>query len=356
MTSPSLDATTVFTVHLRSYGFFHSGREPLAGQVLKRTWEHIPGSTLYGAVAAALLRLDPPLNKETDLNQKTLTVTPDARGRYFDLLRVVQARQIRFTPLIPSAAALQSGAEYCQQAMGLIHQEPTRDNNQAAFSTRFVHSLLHTTPHAPLSRQTEQIHNDQLFAMRTHRSHLDYYGFIFGRSEQRAWLTEAFRFFPFLPVGGKGKFSLVEGELLAEKPLAEFRNELQKWVAARSGWLYLLTPMVFPRKGVAEPFELNKVEEVIMANYQRYRVWRTGLYFNGEGGFDEPLGIGPYYGEEDSPLQAGGAESVAIRAVPEHSRFRLNNTQLQENATRWFIEGTGHAGWSYLGWGQVVIV
>lgn len=58
MENQRLQADTAFGVHLRSYGFFHSGRERLQTRVLKRVWEHIPGGTLYGAVAAALIRLE----------------------------------------------------------------------------------------------------------------------------------------------------------------------------------------------------------------------------------------------------------------------------------------------------------
>ena len=356
MPSKTLDANRVFVVHLRSYGFFHSGRERLVVQVLKRTWDHIPGSTLYGAVAAALLRLDSPLDEDEDLNQPSIDVT-QAKGDYFELLRAVQAHQIRFTPLLPATTQFTDGAAYCQQAARLIRRGPVGDDqNQPTPDVRLAQRLLHTTPHAPLSRATEQIHGDQLFALRTHRAHLDYYGFIFGRSEHKDWLMKALRFLPFLPVGGKGKFSLVEGDIIAEQPRQDFEDKLAQWVAQRQGWLHLLTPLVLPRSGIAAPLDFNNAEEVVMTNRQRYRVWRTGLYFDGQDDF-VPVGTGAYYGqaEDDALLSAGGAESVAVQAVPEHSRFRLNSDQLREHATRWFIEGTGRVEWRYLGWGQVVI-
>lgn len=355
MPSKVLDADRVFVVHVRSYGFFHSGRERLVLQVLKRTWDHIPGSTLYGAVAAALLRLDSPLDNE-DLNKPSLDVA-QAQGDYFELLRAVQSHQIRFTPLLPAATRLTDGRVYCRQAMRLIRRGPIEDDPpQPTSDVRLARHLLHTTPHAPLSRTTEQIHGDQLFALRTHRTQLDYYGFIFGRSEHKAWLMKALRFLPFLPVGGRGKFSLVESDIVDEQPLQDFEDNLAEWVARRQGWLHLLTPLVLPQTGIAAPLDFNNAQEVVMTNYQRYRVWRTGLYFDGQADF-VPIGTGDYYGqaEDDARLQAGGAESVAVRAVPEYSRFRLSSDQLSQNATRWFIDGLGHAGWRYLGWGQVVI-
>lgn len=341
MSTVSLDADRVFVVHLRSYGFFHSGRERLRVQVLKRTWEHIPGGTLYGALAAALIRLDPP----ADLDN----ITPDHdEGRYFEMLRAVQAGEIRFTPLLPSPSELKSGAKYCTQAMHLLaalygegEQQPQKADCK----------LLHTTPHAPLARATEQIHGDQLFAIRTHRPQLDYYGFIFGKTAHRSWLEKALGLFPIMPVGGQGKFSLVEGELLAEEPLTRFRSDLEKWAADRLGWVRLLTPLVLPSSGVAEPLAQGVVEEMVMTRFQRYRVWRTGRYFNGDD-FDRPFGTDQGYTADYAPFLAGGEESVAVQAMPERSRFRLKNPA---DAVRWFIEGTGHPGWSYLGWGQVVI-
>ncbi|RMH01708.1 MAG: hypothetical protein D6706_01485 [Chloroflexi bacterium] len=344
----------VFVIHLRSYGFFHSGKERLVVQVLKRTWDFIPGSTLYGALSAALIRLDPP---DEDLNH---TVPAKGKGDYFKLLRAVEQGHIRFTPLLPAAEALQTGPAYCEQAMRLA-QGGTPEGEQKKPSAQIAGRLLHTTPHAPLARPTEQIHSDRLYAIRTHRPHLDYYGFIFGRAEQRAWLEKGLRFLPFIPIGGRGKFSSIEGDVAAECNLSDFEKELYEWAASRwrvnndhQGWLRLLTPLVIPKAGIVELLNSEITQEVIMTRFQRYRVWRTGRYFNGEA-FDAPVGVGPYYdGATDALLQAGGAESVAVRAVPENSRFQMKMKNLPQ-AVRWFIEGTGHPGWRYLGWGQVVI-
>lgn len=340
---PALNADRVFVVHLRSYGFFHSGRERLQTQVLKRTWEHIPGATLYGAVAAALIRLDPP----TDLEAPDLS---RADVGYFDLLRAVQSREIRFTPLIAAAAPLESGGDYCAQAINLLDAVYGQVKAQPTRSDR---ALFHTTPHAPRSRATEQIHGDQLFAIRTHRPLLDYYGFIFGKAAFRPWLQKALGLFPVMPIGGRGKFSMVEGQLLEEMPLAAFRDELQEWSADvnRKGWAHLLTPMVLPTSGVAEPLSSATADQVVMTGFRRYRVWRTGRYFNGLD-LDQPVGTDPGYVNPEAPWLPGGAESVSVQAVPEHSRFRVKKAA---DAVRWFVEGTGHPGWSYLGWGQVVI-
>jgi hypothetical protein len=329
MSATKLNADRVFVVHLRSYGFVHVGRERLRTQVLKRTWEHIPGSTLYGAVAAALIRL---LDPAIDLNARDLT---GKSGDYLELLNAVAAREIRFTPLLPAPQALRSGEAYCRQA--------------ARLQTDF--SLFHTTPHAPLSRPTEQIHGDQLFAFRTHRPCLDYYGFIFGRAAHRRWLETAFGLFPILPFGGKGKFALIEASLQDDVALAEFRCDLQTWTARQGQWARLLTPLVLPAiDDVPEPLSQEAVAEVALTRFRRYRVWRTGRYFNGED-FDT-LGTDLGYRDTEAPALVGGLESAAMQAVPDGSRFRFKRS---DDAVRWFIEGTGHPGWSYLGWGQVVI-
>lgn len=52
-----MSATVIAIVHLTSFGFLHPGRERFK-RVTKEAWPFIPGSTLYGAVAAALIRLD----------------------------------------------------------------------------------------------------------------------------------------------------------------------------------------------------------------------------------------------------------------------------------------------------------
>lgn len=346
MGSNAMNADTVFVVHLRSYGFFHSGRERLQVQVLKRTWEHIPGATLYGAIAAALIRL---LDPGLDLNAN-LSDPEHSTGSYFELLRAVQAGEIRFTPLLPSLSPLKSGGDYCGQAMRLLNAVYGEGDAQPAPTDL---ALFHTTPHAPLNRDTEKIHGDQLFAIRTLRAQLDYYGFIFGKAAQRAWLEKALALLPVIPFGGKGKFSLVEASLLDQVTLNDFRTDMEKWAGAkeRTGWVYLLTPLVLPASGATDPLSSSAVQEVVMRRFQRYRVWRTGRYFNGVG-FDDPVGVELGFGSDDAPFLAGGVESVAVQAAPEHTRFRLKNSA---DAALWFVEGTGHPGWSYLGWGQVVI-
>ena len=348
MADKQLQADTAFVVHLRSYGFFHSGRERLRVQVLKRTWEHIPGGTLYGAVAAALIRLD-------GLDEGA-TPFENGPGDYHALLRAVKAAKIRFTPLLPVADVVAragdwTGQRYCEQAIRL---HTALYGEGAGKPGRHETALFHTTPHAPLSRTAEQIHGDQLFALRTHRPLLDYYGFVFADAGLEPLLRRALRLFPFIPVGGKGKFSLVEGELLGGQSLDGFQKDLRQWTQQHSsGWVRLLTPMVLGDAGVP-PLLTGNGREVVMTGLRRYRVWRTGHYYDAQQeAFRQAMGVEPGEGEDpEAPFLPGGRESEAVQAVPERSRFRLLP---EDDPIRWFVEGVGNPSWTYLGWGQVVM-
>jgi hypothetical protein len=350
MATEQLQADTVFVVRLTSYGFFHSGRERLRVQVLKRTWEHIPGSTLYGAVAAALIRLDGVKDDDRPIEEDPSF--DKGLGGYHELLRAVREHRVRFTPLLPLAPGegICSGEAYCVQVMRL-HAALYGDGPEKP--RRQEQALFHTTPHAPRSRGTEQIHGDQLFAVRTHRPLLKYSGFIFADAELEPLLQRALRLFPFIPVGGRGKFSLVEGRLVNSGPLNDFTNTLREWASGRNGWLRLLTPMMLGG-GQATELLVGSGREVVMARPRRYRVWRTGRYFDAvRDTFGRATGMEPGEGEDPAaPFLPGGRESESAQAVPERSRFRLLEG---DDAARWFVEGVGHPSWTYLGWGQVVI-
>jgi hypothetical protein len=359
MANGPLNVDTAFVVHLRSYGFFHSGRERLRVQVLKRVWEHIPGSTLYGAVAAALIRLD-----GIDEHAEPFE---EGDGAYHRLMGAVREQAVRFTSLLPADAdhPLKSAGTYCQQALRL-HAALYADNAPESLeasegveaSGDWTRSILHTGPHAPLNRDTERIHGDQVFVLRTHRPMLDYYGFIFAKENLRPLLERAFRLFPLMPVGGRGKFSLVEAEIVDQASVEEFRDNLRHWVGQdeRTGWVRLLTPLVL-RNGQPDDLLKGNGREIVMDGLRRYRVWRTGRYYDayrddGDGGFADPRGIEKGEREAASAFLPGGRESDAVLAVPEHSRFRLLDG---DDVADWFITGVGNPNWTYLGWGQVVI-
>lgn len=351
MANGTLQVDTAFVVHLRSYAFFHSGRERLRTQVLKRVWEHIPGATLYGAVAAAMIRLD--------------GIDPDADpyeagpGGYHRMMGAVKAGQLRFTPLLPVGEdrPLTSARGYCAQALRLheaLYAEAGPPSGSTQAGDDRARAILHTGPHAPLDRATARIHGDQIFVLRTHRPLLDYYGFIFADRSLQPLLARAFRLFPMMPVGGRGKFSLVEAEIAAARPAAAFRAELDEWLDDRKdpGWVRLLTPLVL-RNGGPDALLTGRGREMVMPGLRRYRVWRTGRYYDAQAGaFGAPRGVEVGAWEDEDAVQPGGRESDAVLAVPERSRFRL---LAEDDPAAWFIGGVGNPSWTYLGWGQVVI-
>jgi hypothetical protein len=349
MANGQLDADAAFVVHLRSYAFFHSGRERLRVQVLKRVWEHIPGSTVYGALAAALIRLDG-IEEDADPFEK-------GKGGYHDLVDAVKRQRVRFTPLLPvvDGPQLKSAEAYCAQALKLhaaLYADEIPDGVEPP--DKHERSILHTGPHAPLDRGTERIHGDQVFVLRTHRPMLDYYGFIFADEGLKPLLERAFRLFPLMPVGGRGKFSLVEAEIVDHQPLDSFRRELRDWreTADRVGWVRLLTPLVL-RNGHPDDLLKGTGREMVMKGLRRYRVWRTGRYYDAqEDEFADPRGIERGEHEDEEAFLPGGRESDAVLAVPERSRFRLLDG---DDVVDWFIDGVGNPSWTYLGWGQVVI-
>jgi hypothetical protein len=323
---------TVYQIRLRSYGFLHPGREQLRTDVLKRAWSFIPGSTLYGAVAAALIRLD--------------GIDPhhpySAQGGFHDLLRQVKTEQIRFTPLVPALADEFTATAYSQAA--LYRTQP----------------LFQTIPHAPISRPTEHIHGDQLYAFSMHRPVIEYVGYVFGNSATETLLRRALRLLPIIPLGGKGKFSLVEGQITMQQSRTRFERDLQEALTSLTAtdgiWLQLLTPMLL-QEG-AENWLLVHARESMVSRVQRYRIWQSGTVFDLRA--PNQIARRGIEAEEEIPIESilnpGGEETRAVTGIPEGSRFRMDATpQRVKEIAQYFITGLGHPGWAYAGWGQVVI-
>lgn len=334
-----MNLNKVLTVHIRSFGFFHSGRERHRVRVVKRCWEFIPGSTLYGTVVAALLRLDGGEKK------------PPGTGStgHHRLLKAVRERHIRFTPLLPASAPLTSAMAYCREALliqAALYGAPLLEGQATEEILRSRRMLMHSTPHAPLNRRTLQINEGDLFSVAAHRSEQDYYGFVFiGDDGLVGLLRRALRLLPFLPFGGKGKFALAEGELLGEPVDRErFERDLYTKLENRGETLTvrLLTPL--PLQDGQFPRLLSAAKELNISRLRRYRVWREGYYYN-------PATPGEF--DEMSPAE-GGQESRPVLGMPEGSVFQLP-AECKAEVVRAFVEGEGNPAWTYLGWGQVVI-
>jgi hypothetical protein len=127
---------------------------------------------------------------------------------------------------------------------------------------------------------------------------------------------------------------------------------LETWLAQkRAPWVRLVTPLVLNSGGEADLLT-GAAREMMLPGLRRYRVWRTGRYYAAQTETFEPLGFRPP--AEVDYLQ-GGAESQAVLAVPERSRFGLAAGESAADVARWFVDGVGNPSWTYLGWGQVVI-
>jgi hypothetical protein len=355
---------TVLTVRLRSYGFFHSGRERLRVRVVKRCWEFIPGSTLYGAVAAALIRLD-----GLDPDEP---VPLHGNGGYQRLLQAVAGGQIRFTPLLPDPGDPQpdihTAQDYCRTALWLrsaLYGDPLPEAMAQApepHTLRRLRGVMQTTPHAPLDRRTLQVHESDLYATAVHRQRQAYSGFIFaGAPDLPDLLRPALRYLPLLPFGGKGKFTCVEAELEGEVGnLPGFQAELEGYLAGLGSServeVRLLTPLAL--QDGDDSLLMRRSEEMYFSRLRRYRAWRTGHYYapydpDAQDGF-VPVGLDR---EENVPR---GTESTPVLGVPEGSRFRFSvreetRAELCAELARAFVEGDGNPAWTYLGWGQVVM-
>lgn len=350
-----MELDTVLTVRLRSYSFFHSGRERLRVRVVKRCWEFIPGSTLYGAVGAALIRLDGLDPAEP--------VPLQGDGGYHRLLQAVAEGRIRFTPLLPDLSvetpSIDTAEGYCRTAFALqaaLYGDPLPKALEGALTPelRQLRGLMQTTPHAPLSRHTLQVHESDLYATAVHRQQQDYAGFIFvGASDLPELLRPALRYLPLLPFGGKGKFTSVEAQVEGEPGnLAAFRTSLEGYLAGLNAdgqiEVRLLTPLAL--QGGDEAWLIKRAKEMSFPRLRRYRAWRQGHYYVPAVEGFIPVGLDR---ESGGP---GGTESSPVLGVPEGSRFRLPADQeTRARLAQAFIEGDGNPAWTYLGWGQVVM-
>lgn len=320
---------TVFHLRLHSHGFVHPGRERLSTQVLKRAWSFIPGSTVHGAVAAALIRLD---GLEPD---QPLT----GRGGFHQLLRLTAAGHIRFLPCLPTDNPLDSAAAYARHAGQLLQT-----------SAQLRTARLQAVPHAPIDRHLGHIHGDQLFGFIMHRPETTYEGFVCAPKAFGDQLLRALRLLPLLPFGGRGKFALLSGELAGQTELEAFRNTLVADLAEATGWVQLLTPLLL--QGGETNWLLDDARQSVVGRLRRYRMWQSGLVYD----WQSPDKVA-WRGDQDAPVYAapGGAESQAVSGLPEGSRFAFENTEpWRRQVADAFVAGVGHIGWRHLGWGQVV--
>ncbi|MBW1953922.1 MAG: hypothetical protein JRI66_12730 [Deltaproteobacteria bacterium] len=311
-------------IHLTSYGFLHPGRERFK-RVTKEAWPLIPGSTLYGAVAAALIRLDCQREQASLDNCNQCIANKQTRCGYLALLTEVQEKRLRFSPLVVSAFKPDQGfytaADYSREAV------------QAA-------ARLGICPRAPLGRETATIYKERLHGLVAHQPFQHYRGFVRTTAGFLPQLQRALRALPFFPFGGgRGKFTQAEAQIVRQ-----YSNHSDFCPPRPLTHLGLLTPAILPAScrslgsiGGSEKYDLENFR------LRRYTFWRTGLYWE-EGYTAEFKGYGgPSIQKHLTQARLGLTEETVLH---------LSEPQPQA-IQRLFLEGLGASDYTYLGWGQV---
>jgi len=328
--------TLIHLVRLKVFGFPHPGRERWRARVIKRPWRVIPGSTLYGALATALIKLDCDEEslKERDPEKayKTHKNHGCGYGKLLNLLRGEEPR-IRFSPLVPVEGEVKDARGYCRAAQALISTPILPSAEGVRRPTLF------TTPHAPINRQRMVIHGDLLHGVTSHQPFQSYVGFIVeevvGATESILHqLKRAFRALPFVPFGGRGKYSFAEAEVVKSINTEDFTRSLKERLKKKNFLLQLLTPVILENK---DNWLFLNYKEMMIPRFKRYKVWRTGLYV------------------EDNQLKMYAHEQTrAMLGIPEGSWFKLKEGVDIKTLVEKFIKGIGNPNWTCLGWGQVI--
>lgn len=325
-------------VDVTTYGFLHAGVEPLRREVLKRTWPLLPGWTLFGALQAALIRLDGPGG-----------AGPTA------LLDALVGGRLRFTPLVPDqGGTVRDAYTYCRQAARLLAAESGQ--GQTAPQLRYQ-----TTPHAPIARRHGQIQGSLLYAVECHGAEQRYRGWVFCDDEGENALRRGLALLPFLPFGGKGKFTAAEA-MIAEDATTG-RTALEGALAAAIAAycpqeivIRFVAPVVV--QGV-EPGLLGEARSLSPRPPRRYRVWRTGVYPDAvSDGGRRTYGV-----QADATLELAwqegqgylvGQTSESVVALPEGSTFVFDGDKAPAVAAA-FVRGLGRRDWASTGWGQFFV-
>lgn len=308
-------------VKIRSYGFLHPGKEQWK-TVLKKCWNIIPGSTLYGAIATALIKTECNKPEVTIENcQECLKESVDCG--YHKLLNQIntdEENRIRMSPLIPSNEAIENAEDYNRIALELLKGHLKRPK-------------LGTTPHAPLNRQSLRIHGDHLYGIVCHQPFQDYYGFIVHDDSFSKKLEKAINTLAVIPFGGRGKYCPIEAEISYLVSIDKFFEGFQ---ATRK--LQLLTAMI------TDDFEGELLRQSILVElkYKRYRVWRTGLYWESSNWNAYKIG------------SVETQQTIPVKGISEGTKIVLNDNNTMNDLINIFANGYGNPDWTYLGWGQVI--
>jgi hypothetical protein len=328
----------VAIIHLTSYGFPHPGRERFK-RVTKEAWRFLPGSTLYGTLAAALMRLDCRQAEKSqvisiDMDKCAECLDPESiRGNgcgYLALLREIEAGRWRCSPLVPTTwGAEDSGytaVEYSREA--------------AAGGCR-----LGISPRAPLGRHSGAIFGDRLHGLVVHQPFLSYRGFVLATPDFIGnYLKRALRALPFFPFGGgRGKFTQVEAAVVEELSPEQFcpDQDIPPDRDNSPAQMTLLSPSLNPDYGLIQSLENFRPRS--------YTFWRTGLYWDCLDGSSVAKPPPAHYGEAGVPSHLTrprpGLAEGAVLTLKDRSAHNLKKL---------FLHGLGAPEFTYLGWGQVI--
>lgn len=338
----------VHLVHLKVYGFPHPGRERWRSRVIKRPWRVIPGSTLYGVLTAALIKMD---CEDGYLNQDSPEGTHECQDcSYGRLLGLIGGERpdLRFSPLVQVGVLGRNEVN-----RNKIHELLVRYLTPIGEDAASIRADLYTEPHAPLNRDRLVIHGDRLYGFAGHQPFRDYGGFIVERADDDSilpTLKRGLRALPLMPFGGRGKFCTVEGRIVGD-PVSEdeFLQPFKDKVGGGRLSLRLLTPMILSEE--TSILDNGNASEWVIPRLQLYRAWRQGMYRDGG-----ELVMFPREKEHGNPnddvITDTQYQARATMGVPEDSTFNVDG---DDEFWDDFLWGFGNRDWTYLGWGQVII-
>ncbi|MHA1757062.1 MAG: hypothetical protein ACTSVV_09845 [Promethearchaeota archaeon] len=300
-------------IRIKSYSFLHLGKERWK-RVIKKTWNYIPGSTLYGIIANCLIRLECQKGVATTENCNNCLDNGSIECGYKLLLKQIKDHNIRFSPLIPSQVKVENAKDYC--SIG-----------------NKIWIKMGLTPHAPIDREHFKIYRDQLFGVLTHQPFQQYWGFIVLKENSfKDYLKKPLRLLPLTPFGGRGKFSQIDANIIKimdSELFLEGLNELYR------GNIKLITPAII-NDSILEFIKNAKCYDF---DIKWYRFWRVGLYW-------ENGALRTY--EEKSNNQLRIKRGISEGAVIKLLDFDLKKLK------NYFIRGIGDPDWANLGWGQII--
>jgi hypothetical protein len=323
---------SVAVIRLLSFGFLHPGRERFK-RVTKECWRIIPGSTLYGAVAAALIRTDCKKGQasfENCLNcvdQKN----PFKCGYAELLIRGKEKDNMwRFSPLV-----CLKDSQREKQAYDLLQYCIDADGSRPQMAV---------VPRAPRSRTTGSISGSRLHGIVAHMPFQEYWGYVLAPQpfiqDKLNKALFALQLFPF--AGGRGKFTQVSAELIHVTDVENFARRID---SLNNPILKLLTPAIVD----STPLDrIAGIDDFLISGFRPrlYSSWRTGFYTENK----EPKFYPNQFNKNETSPCLGLSPGLSISF-----KKPLDQAEQKTELKNLLIKGFGQADYVRLGWGQMII-